>query len=770
MNFFTNLFRDALEANPAVLDGAAIRLVLFRTSPTGEATLDYTDMPTVEELTSVPGWVLASEQPTNPPLAVTSAVITGSAYILFSSFLLTTLTKKVEVSALGFQYVGTLGGETDPLIMVTDQSFDGHQRVLDKDDEITAFADPALSGQRWLMAWTDNVDGAIRAGSLTSGDIAVSIGPPDFQTAHHFDVWMYPQRVNYIANPSFEAIDNIYWGTNAVFARVESPFGGFCGSFSLEAAADAAVNTWTAHATPEPVQDWSGLAWSPELGLLVSVGYTSDLSAGAVMTSPDGVNWTAQTVPALYWFAATWAAELGLFVAVSGSGTTGDVMTSPDGINWTQRTTPSTDYSWYGICWAPELSLFVATSGYLLPDGYSDGNDKVMTSPDGINWTLRTLPVSGYWYSICWSPERSMFVMAGGNEGIDNLILMSPNGIDWTYTAGPPNIAFSAMVWAAELDLFVVVGQYYGAVRGYAATSPDGVTWTPSLIEEANEYNGLAWSPELGVLAAVAGNGPVSSMIATSSDGGVTWQSAAASADNNWYVVVWAAELGIFAAIGYAGDNNRVMTSQPFKEFGVVVESNTFPTPTDEVWTVQLLARGEGTLSVGFVYWDETYSQTAVDWGEETWELMPDAFVHVRTLRHLSESVEGMLRLQVTGNTLDIDKVLVEPGALIDWPYFDGDEQYGARDDFSWYGTQGASYSLWYNNKNSIVSRLFTKPGYSADNVFTEKDSAGDGLVYDWVPAGTIVDHHLGVLYPYDQKEPPTPKTGVLAEVTPPPV
>jgi hypothetical protein len=41
----------------------------------------------------------------------------------------------------------------------------------------------------------------------------------------------------------------------------------------------------------------------------------------------------------------TWAPELGLFVAVSISGTGNRVMTSPDGINWTTRNSgPDNDY------------------------------------------------------------------------------------------------------------------------------------------------------------------------------------------------------------------------------------------------------------------------------------------------------------------------------------------------------------------------------------------------------------------------------------------
>ena len=40
-------------------------------------------------------------------------------------------------------------------------------------------------------------------------------------------------------------------------------------------------------------------------------------------------------------------------------------------------------------------------------------SNQTVTSPDGINWTLRTLPISEYWKGICWSPELSMACVIG---------------------------------------------------------------------------------------------------------------------------------------------------------------------------------------------------------------------------------------------------------------------------------------------------------------------------------------------------------------------
>jgi hypothetical protein len=369
-------------------------------------------------------------------VTVDPEVINSTAYTFFSAFLLNGLTAKVEVMAMGVEAVGSLWGETNPLIMVTTDPFPQGRNVLASDDQITAFEDPSVGGLRWMFSWTDNPDGAIRVAGLTFGDIAVSLGPPDYQSSHHFDAWLYPQRVNYIANPSFERPDNVYWGTNVGFSRVPSDVGGFAGQFS--------------------------------------------------------------------------------------------------------------------------------------------GSD-------------------------------------------------------------------------------------------------------------------------------------------------------------------------------------------------VVVESNVFPIDkNDGIWTTQLLVKGTGLLAVGFVFWNERYDATYVDWGPERWELTESGYLPIKVLRRCSEAVEGMLRLQVEGGGgITIDRVLMEPGPLLDWPYFDGDEQYGALDDFTWYGERGASYSLWYNNKRSIVSRAFTRPTHTG-TVFTEENDSG--LVYSWVPAGTVVDYHLDVLRPDDLKTPPLPKSGVLPDDTADPV
>ena len=99
---------------------------------------------------------------------------------------------------------------------------------------------------------------------------------------------------------------------------------------------------------------------------LLTIGFASATPSTASGTA--GTTWTAQTSAAdNAWRSVTYGN--GLFVAVSSSGTGNRVMTSPDGITWTART--AADNSWNSVTYGN--GLFVAVSG-------SGTGNRVMTS------------------------------------------------------------------------------------------------------------------------------------------------------------------------------------------------------------------------------------------------------------------------------------------------------------------------------------------------------------------------------------------------------
>jgi len=229
----------------------------------------------------------------------------------------------------------------------------------------------------------------------------------------------------------------------------------------------------------------------------------------------------------------------------------------------------------------------------------------------------------------------------------------------------------------------------------------------------------------------------------------------------------WSSEGAITRVAGGAPDNG--VWHGNFA--GKIAESNVFPTlqgdMDHEAWTIQLMAKGTGPCKVGLVYWDRDYRLTGVDWGEETWQLQTGAWTHIACLRQGYQAHTAMVRIETQTASFKIDQVIAERGYLKDWPYFDGDEKYGAGDSYCWYNgmaSQGASYSLWYGNRRAVMGRLFaTDTDMDDPDVLTDEDVAKWGLVYQWVPAGVQVIPHICVFYPGDLRAPVPPKDpGVL--------
>ena len=116
--------------------------------------------------------------------------------------------------------------------------------------------------------------------------------------------------------------------------------------------------------------------------------------------------------------------------------------------NWTIRTSAA-DNDWFSVCWSPELSLFCAVA-------ISGTGNRVMTSPDGINWTIRTSAADNNWVSVCWSPELSLFC-AVAYSGTGNRVMTSPDGINWTIRTSAADNNWRSVCWSPELSLFCAV-------------------------------------------------------------------------------------------------------------------------------------------------------------------------------------------------------------------------------------------------------------------------------------------------------------------------
>ena len=378
-------------------------------------------------------------------------------------------------------------------------------------------------------AWASNNGGVF-------GSNAGAFGSNNSVWASNTSAWASNNGGVFGSNTSVWASNTSVWNSNISVVmndRVKPSY----------AEAITAVNSNMKLQQPASANAWYAACWAAELGIFAAVSTSG--SSNRVMTSSDGINWVSRTSAVdNSWVTICWAAELNLFVAASVSGTGNRVMTSSDGITWTTQTTPTPENNWRSIAWSPQLGIFVVVG--------DTGTGRVMTSPNGITWTAGNAVVQNNWVSVCWSPQLEIFV-AVSYSGTGNRVMTSSDGINWTSRSSAADNNWNSVCWSPQLRLFVAVA--YSGVGNRVMTSPDGINWT--LRSSPADYNwvSVCWSPELGMFMAVSNTG-TGTRIMTSLDG-ITWTLRASAANSAWSSVCWSRELSIFACVG----TNAVMTS-----------------------------------------------------------------------------------------------------------------------------------------------------------------------------------------------------------------
>lgn len=240
---------------------------------------------------------------------------------------------------------------------------------------------------------------------------------------------------------------------------------------------------------------------------------------GAIYSSPDGATWTARSGPdyIAYFFWASVKYAGGQFVAVGGSDS---VMTSPDCVNWTVRNP------------AAPLVPFAPSNGSLDDVAYGGGQYvavgdivisptqtevRVLTSPDGVNWTPRSSGVpptfiQGY-NAVAIAYGNGTYV-AHFTDFVTGefIIITSPDGVTWVRRPTPN---FDATIFEGFGDILYAGGMFVG-VGDRIWTSPDGATWTLRLDYSDTFFLGVAHDG--GRFVAVGLNGGI-----YASPDGINW-------------------------------------------------------------------------------------------------------------------------------------------------------------------------------------------------------------------------------------------------------
>ena len=239
-----------------------------------------------------------------------------------------------------------------------------------------------------------------------------------------------------------------------------------------------------------------------------------------LLYSTDGLSWTASpsSIANVDWEGVAYGG--GTFVAVSPIRTGNQVMTSPDGINWTARSTPG-DVGWNEVAYGNGKFVAVARSS-----GSADAAKRIMYSEDGISWTQATHSTGANFELWSVTFAQGKFVAVGHTSTSTYGVLTSTDAINWS-RVDPANVVTGRWKSVTYGDnTFVVVGQGNSSTPNKVMHSANGDNWTAgdaSAVIPGNNYYfvNVAGGSDLFV----ATNSASSTKPAMSEDGGSTWTS-----------------------------------------------------------------------------------------------------------------------------------------------------------------------------------------------------------------------------------------------------
>jgi hypothetical protein len=244
-------------------------------------------------------------------------------------------------------------------------------------------------------------------------------------------------------------------------------------------------------------------------GLFVASGGTNADGSSFILTSADGVNWTARPSPPEDALGGI-AYGNGRFVAVANSG----ILSSADGVNWTDEGNPAgSAYGLSSVCYG---------NGHFVVIGYWNDRDNCgadacaptsLNSVDGVNW-VRGFPGTTSWLTgVAYG--NGLFVAVGLPDGT---ILTSVDGINWVQRDSRINHPLSDVTYGG--------GQFVAVGKASVVTSSDGTNWVERPTPSFGYLSGIAYGQ--GQFVAVGGSWDVGlsnnryGHILTSADG-VNW-------------------------------------------------------------------------------------------------------------------------------------------------------------------------------------------------------------------------------------------------------
>lgn len=259
--------------------------------------------------------------------------------------------------------------------------------------------------------------------------------------------------------------------------------------------------TWTARTVPSG--QWGTSRRVLTSNILVVSDWGLDDDPQAIISTNNGVTWSSVTLPAItYWWAGI-AEGNGVLVLVGDPDATQPMASSTNATSWTARTATAQFYR--GVIWADSLSMFIA---------YADEGSSgiIETSADGTTWTNRSAGATNHRWGtrMAWSGFKALVVGVDGSTN-ETRVLHSTNGTSWSIL--DPSLAEQAVTWDRTLwdgSQFVALGNNLATgtlTDGLIVTSADGTTWSSAYISDMETPYSLCWTGSVyAVMAGAAGD------------------------------------------------------------------------------------------------------------------------------------------------------------------------------------------------------------------------------------------------------------------------
>ncbi len=415
-------------------------------------------------------------------------------------------------------------------------------------------------------------------------------------------------------------------------------------------------------------------------------------SAAAVVTLntlPAGVNWVSgSSGSGVDLHSIIWTGKK--FVIVDASG---GVRTSVNGLSWVNVLSPLS--SLRSVAGNENLLVAVGDAG-------------IVTSPNGITWTARSIGVSAPFYQVVWSGSAFWVTSSAG-------ISSSSDGVVWQNHLG---------VAGGISTLRYLDGTFCGVGPDLIATSTNGLVWTTRLTGTGMQFQDVASNGDQWIATAFTG------AIWRSANRGVSWAQASSIPGSQ---VTVAASDGVSFIL--AGVGSSVMTSADGAETWVPRTVGSFWTLNSLAWNgSQMIAVGNGGAilrSVGTrpIVQGASYYAWATSHGITGGRAAPGSDADGDGQLNASEFLHGSSPAQASQRTALDPEIFVEQGVTkirLRYPYNPGANYLNpvlqkSSDGAAWdtlvpqVVPDGTGYTLrhdWNASLNSVGQRSFFRFKY----------------------------------------------------------